>query len=208
MRWCSKTTLATCYLLAGMTLLPTHTAMGASERPVFIAVGQETKPPIGWRQFCTDNPRDCDAQGGGARDVVLNAKAWSDLVRINRWANDNIEPMTDMEHWGVGERWDYPDDGYGDCEDYVLLKRQMLIKAGWPRSALLVTVVRDKKGDGHAVLTAKTDKGEFILDNQNEGVVLWSESGYRFVKRQSQANPNAWVALGDPPPATATASAR
>ena len=208
MRWCSKTILATCYLLAGMTLLPTHTAMGASERPVFIAVGQETKPPIGWRQFCTDNPRDCDAQGGGARDVVLNAKAWSDLVRINRWANDNIEPMTDMEHWGVGERWDYPDDGYGDCEDYVLLKRQMLIKAGWPRSALLVTVVRDKKGDGHAVLTAKTDKGEFILDNQNESVVLWSESGYRFVKRQSQANPNAWVALGDPPPATATASAR
>ncbi len=208
MRWCSKTTLATCYLLAGMTLLPTHTAMGASERPVFIAVGQETKPPIGWRQFCTDNPRDCDAQGGGARDVVLNAKAWSDLVRINRWANDNIEPMTDMEHWGVGERWDYPDDGYGDCEDYVLLKRQMLMKAGWPRSALLVTVVRDKKGDGHAVLTAKTDKGEFILDNQNESVVLWSESGYRFVKRQSQANPNAWVALGDPPPATATASAR
>jgi predicted transglutaminase-like cysteine proteinase len=191
-----------------MTLLPTHRAMGASERPVFIAVGEETRPPIGWRQFCTDNPRDCDAEGAGARDVVLNSKAWSDLIRINRWANDNIEPMTDMEHWGVVERWDYPDDGYGDCEDYVLLKRQMLIKAGWPRSALLVTVVRDKKGDGHAVLTAKTDKGEFILDNQNESVVLWSESGYRFVKRQSQVNPNAWVALGDPPPSTATASAR
>ena len=81
----------------------------------------------------------------------------------------------------------------------MLLKQQMLIKAGWPRSALLVTVVRDKKGDGHAVLTVKTDKGEFILDNQNESVVLWSESGYRFVKRQSQVNPNAWVALGDPP---------
>ena len=208
MRWCSRTILATCYLLAGMTLLPTHRVMGASERPVFIAVGQETRPPIGWRQFCSDNPRDCDAEGGGARDVVLNSKAWSDLIRINRWANDNIEPMTDKEHWGVVERWDYPDDGYGDCEDYVLLKRQMLIKAGWPPSALLVTVVRDKKGDGHAVLTAKTDKGEFILDNQNESVVLWSESGYRFVKRQSQVNPNAWVALGDPPPASATASAR
>jgi predicted transglutaminase-like cysteine proteinase len=69
-------------------------------------------------------------------------------------------------------------------------------------------VVRDKKGDGHAVLTAKTDKGEFILDNQNESVVLWSESGYRFVKRQSQVNPNAWVELGDPPPSIATASAR
>jgi predicted transglutaminase-like cysteine proteinase len=56
------------------------------------------------------------------------------------------------------------------------------------------------------VLTVKTDKGEFILDNQNETVLSWSESGYRFVKRQSQANPNIWVTLGDPPAVT-TASA-
>ncbi len=206
MRWFSKTILAACYVLAGTALLPTHVAMGASKRPVFISVGPEARPPIGWTQFCNDNPRDCDVQGG-ARDVVLNAKAWSDLVRINRWVNDNITPVTDMEHWGVVERWDLADDGYGDCEDYVLLKQKMLIKAGWPRSALLVTVVREKKGDGHAVLTVKTDKGEFILDNQTESVVLWTESGYRFVKRQSQVNPNAWVALGDPPAST-TASAR
>ena len=63
----------------------------------------------------------------------------------------------------------------------------MLIESGWPREALLITVVRDKKGDGHAVLTVKTDKGEFILDNQNEDILPWSETGYRFVKRQSQA---------------------
>jgi predicted transglutaminase-like cysteine proteinase len=90
----------------------------------------------------------------------------------------------------------------------VLLKRQMLMDAGWPRGSLLVTVVRDKKGDGHAVLTVKTDKGEFVLDNQEESILAWSETGYRFVKRQSQVNPNSWVALGDPPPATTTASAR
>ena len=206
MQWCSKTILAAGYVLAGMALLSAPAAMGASERPVFISVGPEAKPPIGWVQFCNDNPRDCDSQGG-ARDVVLNAKAWSDLVRINRWVNDNVTPVTDLEHWGVVERWDFAEDGYGDCEDYVLLKQQMLVKAGWPRSALLVTVVRDKKGDGHAVLTVKTDKGEFILDNQNENILLWTESGYRFVKRQSQVNPNAWVALGDPPAST-TASAR
>jgi predicted transglutaminase-like cysteine proteinase len=207
MQWLSKTILVAGYALVGITLLPIP-AIGASERPVFIATGPEARPPIGWLQFCSDNAGECDAQNGGARDVVLNAKAWGDLIRINRWVNDHIKPVTDLEHWGVVERWDYPKDGYGDCEDYVLLKRQMLMKAGWPRSALLVTVVRDKKGDGHAVLTVKTDKGEFILDNQNESVVLWSESGYRFVKRQSQANPNSWVALGDPPPATTTASAR
>ena len=116
--------------------------------------------------------------------------------------------MTDLEHWGVVEKWSYPDDGYGDCEDYVLLKRRMLMQAGWPRSALLITVVRDQNGDGHAVLTVRSNKGEFILDNQNEKIVLWSETGYRFVKRQSQSDPNVWVLLGEPNPAAATASSR
>ena len=63
-----------------------------------------------------------------------------------------------------------------------------------------------KKGEGHAVLTVKTDKGEFVLDNQNENVVAWTETGYRFVKRQSQGDPNVWVSLGDNRPAVATAS--
>jgi predicted transglutaminase-like cysteine proteinase len=58
------------------------------------------------------------------------------------------------------------------------------------------------------VLTVKTDKGEFILDNQAEDVLLWSQTGYRFVKRQSQTDPNVWIALGDPRPAAATASSR
>ena len=133
---------------------------------------------------------------------MLTAKAWKDLARINNWVNDTIKPMTDMDHWGVVEKWSYPDDGYGDCEDYVLLKRRMLMQAGWPREALLITVVRDKKGDGHAVLTVKTDKGDFILDNQEEQILLWSDTGYRFVKRQSQTNPNIWVSLGDPRPAS------
>ena len=132
-------------------------------------------------------------------------KAWSDLVRINHWVNDRIKPVTDLEHWGVLERRDYPPTATATAKTCAA-QAAILPPAGWPRSALLVTVVRDKKGDGHAVLTVKTDKGEFILDNQNESIVLWSETGYRFVKRQSQLDANAWVALGDPPPATTTAS--
>ena len=129
-------------------------------------------------------------------------------MRVNKWVNETVKPITDMDHWGVIEKWSLPTDGYGDCEDYVLLKRKMLIDAGWPREALLITVVRDKKGEGHAVLTVKTDKGEFVLDNQNENVVAWTETGYRFVKRQSQSDPNVWVSLGDNRPAVATASSQ
>jgi len=181
-------------------------AFAASERVLFASLGDNTRAPIGWIEFCSSNPKDCAGTSSSPRDVVLNTKSWKDLVRINRFVNDAIKPMTDMEHWGVVEKWSYPDDGYGDCEDYVLLKRKMLTEAGWPREALLITVVREKSGDGHAVLTVKTDKGEFILDNQNPEIVLWSETSYRFVKRQSQTDPNLWVSLGDPRPAIATAT--
>jgi predicted transglutaminase-like cysteine proteinase len=183
-------------------------AEAASERPLFIAVGASTRAPVGWVEFCSEYAPECETKAVEARDVVLSTKSWKDLLRINKWVNDTVKPVTDLEHWGVVERWNYPDDGYGDCEDYVLLKRRMLMQAGWPRQALLITVVRDKRGDGHAVLTVKTDKGEFILDNQNEDVLVWSETGYRFVKRQSQNDPNLWIALGDTRPAPATAAAR
>jgi predicted transglutaminase-like cysteine proteinase len=192
------------WLAAALTIGAPH-AHAASEL-TFMTTGGEARPPIGWVQFCADRPHECEVAPSEPRDVVLSTRAWKDLVRINNRVNQTIKPMTDLDHYGVVERWTYPEDGYGDCEDYVLLKRRMLIDAGWPREALLITVVRDAKGDGHAVLTVKTDRGELILDNQNTAIVPWYETGYRFVKRQSQSNPNVWIALGDPRPSTATAS--
>ncbi len=184
------------------------TASASADRPLYAMVGENSRAPIGWVEFCADLPAECDTVASKPRDVVLTQGVWKDMARINRWANETIKPMTDLEHWGAVEKWSYPTDGYGDCEDYVLLKRKMLIEAGWPREALLITVVRDKRGDGHAVLTIKTDKGEFILDNQNEEILPWTETGYRLVKRQSQSDPNMWVSLGDHRPAVATATSR
>ena len=129
-------------------------------------------------------------------------------MRVNKLVNETIKPLSDLEHWGVVEHWSYPDDGYGDCEDYVLLKRRMLIQSGWPREALLVTIVRDKKDEGHAVLTVTTDKGDYVLDNQNEHILLWWKTGYRFVKLQSRSDPNVWVWVSNPGRSIATATSR
>jgi predicted transglutaminase-like cysteine proteinase len=194
-------------IFVAATLIATEKTGTAEERPLFISVGEATRAPIGWVEFCVEYDPECKTKPSAPRDVVLSGQAWKDLVRINRTVNTNVKPMTDMDHWGVVERWNYPDDGYGDCEDYVLQKRKMLMQAGWPREALLITVVRDKHNDGHAVLTVKSDKGEYVLDNQTDDIVLWSDTGYRFVKRQSQSDPNVWVALGEPRsvPLTATA---
>ena len=135
-------------------------------------------------------------------------QAWKDLERVNLFVDGHVKPMTDMEHWGVVERWNYPDDGYGDCEDYVLQKRKMLIQAGWPREALLITVVRDKHGDGHAVLTVKTNTGEFVLDNQTDK----SCSGRKPATASSNANRRPirmhGSSLGEPRGTPATAASR
>jgi predicted transglutaminase-like cysteine proteinase len=183
-------------------------AVAGPERPAHVLVSAVTQPPPGWVEFCVRQPGECAGRTTAPRDLALSPKAWMDLVHVNKWVNETIKPLTDLEHWGVVERWSYPDDGYGDCEDYVLLKRRMLNQSGWPREVLLVTVVRDKEDKAHAVLTVTTDKGDYVLDNQNEDILLWSETGYRFIKRQSQSNPNVWVSLGDPAPAIATATSR
>jgi predicted transglutaminase-like cysteine proteinase len=164
---------------------------------VYAPVGDSTSVPAGYLQFCRDNRSDCAAEHEEARDVVLSKTAWRDLKLVNDRVNRAIEPMTDEDNYGVAEYWSYPLNGRGDCEDYALLKRKLLIDAGWPRSALLVTVVRDKKGDGHAVLMVKTDRGEFVLDNQEGRILPWQDTGYRYIKRQSQEDQNVWVSLGD-----------
>jgi predicted transglutaminase-like cysteine proteinase len=173
-------------------------AAAQSATPITTAalVTGDTLPPVGWVQFCGDNPEDCRVDALPAKVAKLDNRAWRELVRINRDVNDAVEPMSDLEQWGTLEKWSYPTTGKGDCEDYVLEKRKRLIEAGWPRQSLLITVVRDKKGDGHAVLTVKTDRGDFVLDNQETRVKGWTDTGYSFVKRQSAEHPNKWVSLG------------
>lgn len=166
-----------------------------------MVVGADTGVPVGYARFCAENPGDCGSaeRHGAARGgkVVLTDANYAQLREVNDDANRRIEPMTDLDHYGEVERWAYPDDGYGDCEDYVLLKRRTLIGLGWPADTLLITVVRDRKGDGHAVLTVVTDRGDLVLDNQEAAILLWHETGYRYVKRQAQENTDKWVSLGD-----------
>lgn len=167
---------------------------------------QTTLPPIGWVEFCRNYQGECDNELTSSADIRLNRKVWRDLRAVNDHFNRTIIPITDQEHWGVEERWDYPSDGKGDCEEYVLAKRRMLVDMGYPRQSLLVTVVRDNLGEGHAVLTVVTDRGDLVLDNRRADILSWNRTGYAFIKRQSAAMQNVWVSLGAPVDAVATAS--
>jgi predicted transglutaminase-like cysteine proteinase len=137
--------------------------------------------------------------------IYLDQPAWQKINMVNDFVNARVAPVADLEQYGVPEHWTYPVSRKGDCEDYVLLKRRLLAEVmGFPLSALLVTIVRDGN-DGHAVLTVVTSQGEFILDNKDHRVLLWSRTHYRFAGRQSRGDPNNWLELR--PPALVVAGA-
>lgn len=198
-------------VLASALALSCLAQPGDAASALFAAVGERTPaPPIGWIQFCETYAKACDTKPLPPRDVVLDGRAMGELERINTSVNHTIRPMTDMDHYGLIQWWRYPDDGAGACHSYALLKRRLLMQADWPRQALLMTIVHEANGEGHAVLTVKTDRGELILDNLTDDIRLWSKTPYRFYKRQSQADPNVWVMLDDLRSAsvTSTISAR
>jgi predicted transglutaminase-like cysteine proteinase len=196
--------LAGVFLLAGLALggVGSVSAEGMS-----MQVGGVTNPPIGYLDFCKHFQSECISQGSQEAEG-LTPKHWRDLQEVNSLANHTISPVTDLEYYQRDEVWTLP-DGYGDCEDYVLIKRKWLIERGWSTGSLLVSVVFDEIGDGHAVLLARTSRGDFVLDNKTDKIRRWYETAYHFVKRQSVSDPNRWVSVGDPRWTTqATAASR
>ena len=70
-----------------------------------------------------------------------------------------------------------------------------------------MTVVLDEIGDGHAVLTVRTDRGDLILDNKTYAVKRWDETGYSFIKREAETA-TGWAFVEDPPAKVAAADSR
>jgi predicted transglutaminase-like cysteine proteinase len=172
-------------------------------------VGAVTRVPYGWADFCTRRPEECRVDVLEPVEIVANARTLSALREINEEVNDEIEPVSNLDHWGtILDHWDYPADGKGDCKIYALWKRKRLLDLGFPRQALLMTIVRDLDGNGHTILTVKTDRGDLVLDNMVGEIRFWDETGYKFVKRQSQSDPNVWVSIGPTAMPVTTAGVR
>lgn len=157
--------------------------------------GGLTSQPIGHYEFCKAYAAECSIRMRDAGPERMTGALWSLLVGVNTAVNDAVKPMNDLDIFGKDEVWAYPVDGVGDCEDYVLEKRRELQQGGVSLSNLLITVVRKPDGEGHAVLTVRTDKGDFILDNLTGSVRDWNQTGYRFLKRQASTHTGRWVTI-------------
>jgi len=169
----------------------------APQKAAFLQSFGNSLPPIGYVTFCREHEAECKPSGPIVDRMQLTAQKRADLEQVNRYVNQSVSPVTDLDLYGKVEVWTYP-SGKGDCEDYVLLKRRMLIERGWPESTLLITVVRDENNEGHAVLTVRTDIGDLILDNKRQQIVRWIDTPYTFVKQQSDRNPLVWSSLMPP----------
>lgn len=192
--------LAACF--AAVALMVSVPAHGFLSRPVLFAVlDTVTEAPSGWRQFCAAHPDECRPSTDAPRNVVLTPDLLQQLFSINSFANSRVRWTKDSELYNKPEHWAYPLDR-GDCEDIVLLKRRLLAEAGWPLGALLITVVEEPHAanNRHAVLTVRTDRGEFILDNQTPEVLFWYETNYRYLMRQSTTDPRIWLSFLDNQP--------
>jgi predicted transglutaminase-like cysteine proteinase len=176
-----------------LALASLFTLNSASAAPS-MDIGGATSQPIGHYEFCKLNPSECLVKSAAQSPFHLTKEGWRMIFAVNRAVNTRIQPKTDLDIYGKDEVWSYP-IRFGDCEDYVLLKRRALSDKGVPLSDLLITVVRKPDGEGHAVLTVRTDRGDFILDNLNEDVLSWESTDYRYLKRQSSAHSGRWVTI-------------
>lgn len=151
-------------------------------------------PPMGYVDFCARGEMECQISGGKASALNVTADNWNIIQSTNSFVNKNIRAVSDPDNYHVADYWTYPVDS-GDCEDYVLLKKHYLMQLGLKPETLLITVVLDENREGHAVLTVVTDKGDYILDNRRTEILRWDETGYIFLKRQSQAASKEWMNL-------------
>lgn len=158
--------------------------------------GGLTSQPIGHFEFCKSHEAECTVRSPDKGPERMTSKLWRQLLSVNVSVNDSIKPMNDLDIYGKDEVWAYP-NGLGDCEDYVLEKRRLLMNSGIPASNLLITVVRKPDGEGHAVLTVRTDSGDFVLDNLAGAVRQWDQTGYRYLKRQASDHAGRWVSIRD-----------
>lgn len=181
---------ATAMLIAAATGTTTE-ASGVGS----MTTGGLTSQPIGHYEFCRANPAECSIRLRDRGPERMSDAMWAAVSHINAAVNKAVKPMNDIDIYGKDEVWAYPDLGVGDCEDYVLEKRRQIARIGISLSNLLITVVRKPDGEGHAILTLRSDRGDYVLDNLNDELRPWFKTGYRFLKRQASNHTGRWVSL-------------
>jgi predicted transglutaminase-like cysteine proteinase len=147
---------------------------------------------------CVAHPDRCSGEQRAWAEMVRGARGMNraaKLERVNAFFN-RFPYRTDQELYGRSEYWAGPVEFLahsGDCEDYAIAKFFTLRELGFGDADLKVVVVDDTvRGVGHAVLTARLDGTDFVLDNLRASVVPESSISY-YVALASMNEGGVWV---------------
>jgi predicted transglutaminase-like cysteine proteinase len=165
-----------------------------------MATGDAAVAPRGFIGFCLRYQGECKSAAPAPVAVDLTEDGELQLEFVQAKVNRLVRPRSNPDHV-----WDYPTDGYGDCNKYAIAKRAELIALGWPRTALLLAAATTEDGEGHLVLVVTTSKGDLVLDNRQRHIVEWRDLPYRWISRQNPRNLAEWVSIVQQPVITADA---
>ena len=131
------------------------------------------------------------------------------LIRVNSYLNQLL-PQVDTLNQQSSDYWETPKEfltiGYGDCEDYAIIKYYTLLKLGFKKNKLFITTAYEKySGTYHMVLSyfESFNKSPLILDNLSfrildlktrEDLKIDKFINYQGVFRLNEKNKLIWIA--------------
>jgi predicted transglutaminase-like cysteine proteinase len=169
----------------------------ATESTNSIMEASPTLAPFQHVRFCLKYPEECAPQPARAERIMLS-QANADLLKhVNQNVNGAILPITKQYGKNLGDSWEIAPSS-GDCNDYAVTKRHLLLSEGFPASALRLSVVRTDLGLGHLVLIVGTSKGDLVLDNMTDVIRPWQKTPYQWLKIQSKSDARFWNDIRSP----------
>lgn len=185
-RW--RTALAAAVLGSSVLVGSIASATGSA----FISSVSASPPPSGAARLCLQYSWACAHKAS----VTMSSSQELRLVKeINNRVNRSTREVTDQRQYKTREFWALPTSLGGDCEDFALLKKRDLIKAGIDPRKLLLATVLDSRRNAHAVLVYRSSQGDLVLDNLTNRIKPWNATRYLFLRMQDPNQPRNWVGI-------------
>lgn len=147
--------------------------------------------PYGFQGICDRYAWACSRSSAARINDTRSQLAVAD--RVNRSINRRVRSVSDQDQYKQREYWALPTAIGGDCEDFALLKKRELIRAGLAPNKLAIATVLDRQERAHAVLVLRTDSGDYVLDNLTSRIKPWNKTGYSFLRMQDAGTASGWT---------------
>lgn len=161
-----------------------------------IPAGRHFRTPIQWTDYCQNagkfDPTCSEDQAFDSKPIKVTGKMIDDFGSVNDIVNHKYQYTDDI----VVDRWTSHLEITlkGDCDDFALTKRRMLIELGYNPAAIQPTVVYTPNG-GHMILLINTNQGYYILDSKYDDLAQWhgSKPDDRYTLWVARFNGKEWV---------------